>query len=98
MTIEPTLSRRKLLARALAGAACPICTAAFGQALADGSAHWGYEGESGPEHGGGLSTDFKVCALEVERTPIDIKGATRAELANARPSMPVDQRFLLESL
>ncbi len=86
MRFEPTLSRRKMLARVLAGVACPICAAAVGQAFADGGAHWGYEGESGPEHWGGLSADFKVCELGVEQTPIDIKGATRAELAGVSPS------------
>lgn len=88
MTIEPTLSRRKMLARAIAGVACPVCAVAIGQSLAfaNGSAHWGYEGEAGPEHWGGLSADFKVCELGVEQTPVDIKGATRAELASVTPS------------
>ncbi len=88
MTIEPTLSRRKMLARAIAGVACPVCAVAIGQSLAfaSGSAHWGYEGEAGPEHWGGLSADFKVCELGVEQTPIDIRGATRAELTGVAPS------------
>jgi len=63
MNTPSTISRRKLLTRAIAGIACPICAGAIGPglALASGDVHWTYDGESGPEHWGGLSTDFKVC-------------------------------------
>jgi carbonic anhydrase len=83
-----SLSRRTLLACGLAAVACPVCTGVVGTSLAraKGSHGWSYDGEGAPEHWGSLSTDFKACDLGLEQTPIDIRGATRAELAGVAPS------------
>src|SRR5262245_61430396 len=96
MKIGASLSRRALLTYGLAGAACPVCAGVLGAGLARAAgphdAHWSYDGDAGPEHWGSLSSDFKVCELGVEQTPIDIRGTTRAELAGVEPafsSMPL---------
>jgi carbonic anhydrase len=90
MTDRVALSRRTLLTYGLAAAACPVCAGVVGTSLAraEGShgAHWSYDGEGAPDHWGSLSTDFKACDLGLEQTPIDIRGATRAELAGVVPS------------
>ena len=84
------LSRRTLLTYGLAAVACPVCAGVVGSSLARAEsahdAHWSYDGEGGPEHWGSLSTDFKACDLGLAQTPIDIKGATRAELAGVAPN------------
>lgn len=43
--------------------------------------HWGYTGDSGPEHWGDLSPDFKLCKEGRKQSPIDITGTKPAELA-----------------
>lgn len=90
MTSSVSLARRSFLTYGLAAVACPICASVVGSSLAGANsahdAHWSYDGEGAPEHWGGLSADFRVCDLGVEQTPIDIRGATRAELAGVAPS------------
>lgn len=39
---------------------------------ASGPVHWGYEGETGPDKWGELSSDFATCSTGVEQSPIDI--------------------------
>lgn len=41
--------------------------------------HWSYEGETGPEHWGELSPDFKVCQLGLEQTPVDLSAGMKGE-------------------
>jgi carbonic anhydrase len=43
--------------------------------------HWGCEGDSGPDKWGQLSAEFKTCALGSEQTPIDLRGAIKAQAA-----------------
>ncbi|MFQ5480820.1 MAG: carbonic anhydrase, partial [Thermodesulfobacteriota bacterium] len=40
--------------------------------------HWGYEGDSGPEHWGDLSEKFKACGEGKSQSPIDISGELKA--------------------
>jgi len=37
------------------------------------AAHWGYEGDVGPEHWGEMSDKFKLCSSGENQSPIDIK-------------------------
>lgn len=43
-------------------------------------AHWGYEGDAGPEHWGHLSHDFEACGKGRSQSPIDITGAQDANI------------------
>lgn len=59
------------------GCACGIAAKLTGAAALAGGhskSHWSYEGETGPEHWGDLSPEFKVCQLGLEQTPIDLTG------------------------
>jgi carbonic anhydrase len=43
-------------------------------------AHWSYAGEEGPEHWGKLSPAYALCGQGKSQSPIDIKGASAADL------------------
>ena len=43
--------------------------------------HWGYEGETGPEHWGDLDPAFCVCGIGKHQSPIDISDAVPATLS-----------------
>lgn len=87
------IERRAFLKYATLGCACCVASkftgfagdAAAEQAAAHAAAgghakpHWSYDGQSGPEHWGELSPDFKVCQLGLEQTPIDLAGATTGD-------------------
>lgn len=44
------------------------------------AAHWGYEGESSPEHWAKLSEKFKLCGSGANQSPINIKSNFDVEL------------------
>jgi carbonic anhydrase len=83
------ISRRHALRQLGLGAVvCPACLALgarVGLAGTGHGAHWGYEGDVGPDHWGELRPDFKVCELGFEQTPVDLTGAVRAELSGVQP-------------
>ena len=56
--------------------AAPI--AAF--AATTGAPHWGYSGHEGPSHWGELTKDYATCGIGKEQSPINITGATKADL------------------
>ena len=81
------MSRRNMLRGLTAGAiACPICASIAGSALAEGAAHWTYEGHEGPEHWAELSPDFKSCELGVQQSPIDLAGPVPAKIGVVAPA------------
>lgn len=45
---------------------------------ADAHPHWGYEGEGAPAHWGALSSDFHLCEMGRNQSPIDIHDALTA--------------------
>lgn len=51
-----------------------------GSASASSEGHWGYSGHEGPEYWGELSPDFEMCGKGKNQSPINITGATEAEL------------------
>lgn len=82
-----TLARRAFLRLAAFG--CASCLAAGRAGAAEnaghsaapgGAAHWSYEGTTGPEHWGELQSDFKVCQLGLDQTPIDLAGGIKGEI------------------
>ena len=44
------------------------------------AAHWGYSGHGGASHWGDMQSEFATCKLGKEQSPIDIRGAAKAEL------------------
>lgn len=42
--------------------------------------HWDYEGESGPEHWGGLSAEFTACSEGRNQSPVDLVAGFHVEL------------------
>ena len=63
---------------------------AFGssQVLAEGAAHWTYEGKENPAKWGDIDKTFESCKLGKEQSPIDIqtKQAKKAALAPIQPA------------
>jgi len=58
-----------------------VCaTTAWASLASDGSVHWTYAGEHGPEHWGDLSPDFIQCKVGVNQSPINIVDSVEAEL------------------
>lgn len=49
-------------------------------ASTEAAPHWGYEGEGAPEHWGSLATDYASCGTGQEQSPINLAGATPADL------------------
>ncbi len=52
-----------------------------GRAGAQWRTPWSYEGEKGPSHWGDLDPQYAACKAGMEQSPIDIRGAEKADLA-----------------
>ena len=76
------MERRTFLRSVAAGLACCAASRATG-VLADEHAHphWSYEGETGPQHWGGLAPEFDTCSIGTHQTPINLTGAVGDEAA-----------------
>ena len=46
----------------------------------DHGTHWGYTGHSGPEHWGDISEKFRMCAIGMNQSPINITASIDADL------------------
>ena len=57
-----------------------LCLASPLIATEKNSPHWSYEGETGPEHWGELSSDFLMCSEGWNQSPIDLVGEVHADL------------------
>jgi carbonic anhydrase len=69
--------------------ACIIATVfAPRAACAQWKTPWSYEGAAGAEHWGDLDPEYAACKTGKEQSPIDIRGAERAEL----PALHFDYR------
>jgi len=44
------------------------------------STHWGYDGDTGPEHWGSLSEDYAACSTGTQQSPVDITSSVKADL------------------
>ncbi|AWB43475.1 carbonic anhydrase [Paenibacillus sp. CAA11] len=47
--------------------------------------HWSYEGETGPEYWGALSTDFETCKKGSKQSPINIDHSQLTKQTNLKP-------------
>src|SRR5262245_61383135 len=45
---------------------------------------WTYSGATGPEHWGGLSSEFSICAIGKAQSPIDIRNPYAAQLPSIK--------------
>ncbi|PBB11862.1 carbonate dehydratase [Mesorhizobium loti] len=70
------MHRRSLIKGFVALGACPICA----EAAAAAGTHWGYAGPAGPEHWGDLDKTNFVCSAGTQQSPVDIKGAVKADI------------------
>jgi len=71
------MERRDFLRSLALLAACPLCVKT---AYAAEGVHWSYEGQEGPEHWGSLSKENSACSAGSQQSPIDIRGAIKADL------------------
>lgn len=76
------MKRREFIKGLSLLAACPLCAT---PGFASESKHWGYEGETGPDHWGAMSNDNLACSAGSQQSPIDITGALKAELPGLKP-------------
>lgn len=74
---EMNMERRDFLRGLALLAACPLCVKTT---FAAEGVHWSYEGEAGPEHWGSLSKDNSACAAGSQQSPLDIRGAIKADV------------------
>ena len=77
------MERRKFLAGLVVLGICPLCAR---PGAAAGDAHWGYDGETGPDHWGSLSAANALCTAGSQQSPLDIAAAIKAQI----PSINVD--------
>lgn len=63
----------------LALSAAIVCCAATAS-QASNVTHWGYTGDSAPEHWGKLNPEYQACATGKNQSPIDLTGFVEAEL------------------
>lgn len=69
------LNRRSLIPLLASAFACPMCLGPARAQSHTGTSHWSYEGEDGPTHWSALSSDYGVCSLGIEQSPIDLRDA-----------------------
>ncbi len=79
-----SIDRRMLIRGALACACCAkVGIAVASDKPAHGGAaapHWSYEGEGNPAKWGELQSDFKMCQLGLEQTPIDLSSGIKGDV------------------
>lgn len=80
-----SIDRRMLLRGAVACACCMkagVAIAADAPAHGGKAAHWSYEGAGNPEKWGDLQSDFKMCQLGLEQTPIDLSNGIKGDVGS----------------
>ena len=80
-----SIDRRMLLRGAIACACCMkagVVIASDAPAHGSAAAHWSYEGDGNPEKWGELQSDFKMCQLGLEQTPIDLSDGIKGDVGS----------------
>jgi carbonic anhydrase len=80
-----SIDRRMLLRGAIACACCMkagVVVASDAPAHGGAAAHWSYEGGGSPEKWGELQSDFKMCQLGLEQTPIDLTNGIKGDVGS----------------
>jgi carbonic anhydrase len=80
-----SIDRRMLLRGALACACCMkagVSIASDAPAGGGAAVHWSYEGAGNPEKWGELQSDFKMCQLGLEQTPIDLASGIKGDVGS----------------
>ena len=54
----------------------------LGIGAAGAAEHWGYNGEAGPQHWSDLESDFRLCKVGQQESPVDLGDAVHADLGN----------------
>jgi carbonic anhydrase len=67
-----TFSRRSFIRLSTLGCACCLAANRTSAGATEAHPYWTYEGNTGPDHWGELSADFKTCHLGSQQTPIDL--------------------------
>ena len=73
------MKRRSFIRGFIALGSCAAC-AKLGLASEEAPPHWEYRGEHGPDHWADLDHANAACSAGVQQSPIDLKGAIRAEI------------------
>jgi len=81
-----SINRRSVLRGLVACGCCAAAGASFAENAAHGGhgVHWSYDGDGAPEKWGDLQSDYKVCKLGAEQTPIDLAAGIKGEPGAAR--------------
>jgi carbonic anhydrase len=61
-----------------------LCVGAEAHAADAGSHHWGYSGETGPEHWGSEDSSFALCGIGKQQSPINIENAVVRDLPDLK--------------
>ena len=81
-----SINRRMLIRGAVACACCLKAGVAIASDKpAHGGAatpHWSYEGDGNPAKWGELQSDFKMCQLGLEQTPIDLSNGIKGDVGS----------------
>lgn len=91
-------SRRSVIGSGLSVAGGAILGLRFVQAEDDGSEHWSYEGDTGPDNWGDLSEEFESCAIGEHQSPINLTSeqAVDADLPNVAINYAAMSAFEIE--
>lgn len=79
------MDRRAFLTGLGALGLCPLC---LNRGFAAEGAHWSYEGDTGPANWGSLGAENAVCSAGSQQSPVNVVGATKADLPALEVSWP----------
>ena len=82
-----SIDRRHFIRGALACACCleAGATIASDKPVAGTEApHWSYEGDGNPAKWGELQSDFRMCQLGLEQTPIDLASGIKGDVGSLK--------------